>query len=221
MSADFEPFFWCPQFMDDSDLEIEALNCLFDYEATTGFSAYKGCQVKAEQVCETQLLKHDYSYHLDEELVMQKGENCWQSTEGYNVLGYTSFKKKEVHVKNKMLTKNTTIAHETKHAIHDSQFFQFFPPAYLAKEHVKLETQAKTFARLLTLPKDVFEQRFRYLDHRVADFNKTLSHLMFDFQVSGRTILLRAFELGLISEKRMNFFWHKKNYMLPHCSSLI
>ena len=215
MSITRKPFDNCPQFMTDATIEQEALICLDYYQQKTGHPHSEKYQVRAEQICEYLLDEHDFTYYLDEDIHMPKDSKYWTYTEGNEVLGYTNFTDKEVHIKQKNLSDRTAFVHETKHGIHDSRFVQ---PSFLAKEHERLEIQAKTFSRFFLLPKHVFVPRFYQMDNGHRDFSDVLSYLMDDFKVSGRTILIRARELNLISENIKKFLWHKKNFLKknPH-----
>jgi hypothetical protein len=207
-----KPFENCPQFMTDEQLENEALYCLNYYSCKTGFDCLDAHKIKAEQICEYLLDEHGYIYISEKNIEIQKGSSYWAYTEGNDIVGYTDFSNKVVGIKKKILSDRFAMAHETKHAIGDGRFK---PPYHGAKEHTKLETQANNFARFFLLPKTVFILRFMETYQLFSD-SDVISYLMSDFMVSGRTILVRARELNLISEMTKQFLWHKKNYIKPN-----
>jgi hypothetical protein len=196
---------WIP----DDVLESEAERCLAFYEKETGLSAFKenGLGVRIEEVCEFLIHAAGFDLIHTKEIIVPDSERYAEYRDTAQTLwGCTKYTSKEVHIlvppKENIahtLTQNFGFIHETGHVLIGSD-----------------ETTANTFARYFSLPGTILKKRFIELANLHYDSSKHKGSLKYifcelvgDFQVSGRTCLLRALDLGLIPESTRKLLWYE------------
>lgn len=205
ISDDVEIECWIPSYV----LESLAERKLEFYEKKTGLSAFKenGLGVRIEAVCEVLIHAAGFDLIHTKEILIPDSERYAEYRDTAQTLwGCTKYTSKEVHIlvppKENIahtLTQNFAFIHETGHVLIGEG-----------------ERVANLFARYLSLPKSIFKKRFIELTklHYDSRLHKESSKYIFcklvgDFQVSGRTCLLRALDLGLIIESTRKLLWHE------------